>query len=760
LVGDLLSGPPNDPSEAFVYFGMNAKAGIFLRLLPLCLGLIPAVAAAQGSIGPLQRYSSGGGALTTWARAGSVAYFTTSIPSYPPQPFLQEFKRTDGTLAGTFSIDPRGSASPANQPGIDFVNSLDGLLFFTSAPTGAPEDRRLWRTDGTRAGTVFVTPALSLGLESGVQEFPFTLAVPERHLMFFSANSRSGIPDFELWATDGTFEGTRLVKDVNPEGSSNPRRMIDLGGRLFFFADTPQGRELWRSDGTPEGTERVHAFPQGDPENLDLVQAGGALFVLADTEAGVEVWRSDGTEAGTVRVLNLPQRLRRHQATGRHLFLVVGNADQNEMWAVAGGTGEAVRLPQAGTARGIELFAAGDHLVFSLEDDHGWEPWWSDGTPAGTHRIDVCPGACSSVTSFASFAGTYRGRAVLRLDDGVSGTETWLTDGTAAGTWRLGDLCPGPCSAFPEVQEINGWLALRLGGDFWISDGSPDSAWSVGTVDNLISWIPLPDRLLFASSQVQTGILSSLPMTAPAPPLGPWLESARLPGFRFKVRIDDRALGRQEPACMERTLCVSGAVPGRSEVFLRISGTRPNGRLWPALIKLTTSVADVWVLQKATGHLRHYRLQGSGAAGPTLPGLLDRDGFPPAAEGLELAAGEAKAAGDLPPPGPWIDSTEVPGFRIQARLTSGGTSRVLRKEACIAETFCLSGALPGVTELLVRVPGPKPNGYFWPTLGRFTPAALEVWVQQKKTGKIRYYRLNAPPAGQLDGSFDRQGFKR
>ena len=99
--------------------------------------------------------------------------------------------------------------------------------------------------------------------------------------MFFSASPRSGSPDFELWATDGTPEGTRLVKDVNPEGSSNPRRMTAFGGRLFFFADTPQGRELWRSDGTPEGTERVHDFPTG-PEILDLIPAGGALFVLAE----------------------------------------------------------------------------------------------------------------------------------------------------------------------------------------------------------------------------------------------------------------------------------------------------------------------------------------------------------------------------------------------------------------------------------------------------------------------------------------------
>jgi len=47
-------------------------------------------------------------------------------------------------------------------------------------------------------------------------------------------------------------------------------------------------------------------------------------------------------------------------------------------------------------------------------------------------------------------------------------------------------------------------------------------------------------------------------------------------------------------------------------------------------------------------------------------------------------------------------------------------------------------------------------------LARFNPGALEVWVQERKTKKIRYYRLNPPPVGSsdLDGYIDRQGFTR
>lgn len=744
---------------------MSAKTGLSLLLVLVCLGLFPTAAAAQGAVGPLQGYSSNNQVISS-AKAGSLAFFATSAPPDPYSAVMIDLMRSDGTSQGTFSVIPPGPFK--NHAVTQFADSLGGLIFFSCMqypPSDPEEDPGLWRSDGTVAGTFPVTHGLRLGMNSSVVERPLALSLPEKSLMLFSARPSDGT-DFELWATDGTAEGTRLVKDVNPEGSSNPRRMITFGGKLYFFADTPQGRELWRSDGTPEGTERVHGFPKNDPETLDLVQAGNALFILQGTEPGVEVWRSDGTEAGTERVLHLPELFYyRNQATGRHLFLVVRDGLENyEMWA-AGGTGEAARIFQAGANPHIKLLAVGDHLAFSLEDDHGHEPWWSDGTPEGTHRIaDICPGPCSSFGVTSSFAGTYGGRAVIRADDGVSGTEPWLTDGTAAGTWRLGDLCPGECSSFGVVQtEINGWLVLQLEGGIWLTDGTPDGAWNIGHVDDtLVDWIPLPGRLVIAHTRFQMGFLSVLPVTAPAPPPGAWLESPRQPGFRFKVQIG-QVTGRQEPACMARTLCVSGAAPGRSEVFLRVSEPRPDGRLWPSLIKLTTAAVDVWVVQTETGYLRHYRLNASGPAGSTLPGILDREGFLSVPGVPEPAAVEAEAGSDPKPPGRWIESKTVPGFRVQARLTANGKKQILRKEACtVAETFCLSGATPGLAELLVRVTGPKPNKYFWPMLARFTPATLEVWIQQQKTGNIRYYRLNAPPAGssKLDGYFDRLGFKR
>src|SRR5262249_18361417 len=63
----------------------------------------------------------------------------------------------------------------------------------------------------------------------------------------------------ELYRTDGSVKGTRLVKDINPgPASSNIHDMTALNGLLLFFAnDGKNGEELRRSDGTKEGTRLV-----------------------------------------------------------------------------------------------------------------------------------------------------------------------------------------------------------------------------------------------------------------------------------------------------------------------------------------------------------------------------------------------------------------------------------------------------------------------------------------------------------------------
>lgn len=113
-------------------------------------------------------------------------------------------------------------------------------------------------------------------------------------------------------------------------------------------------------------------------------------------------------------------------------------------------------------------------------------------------------------------------------------------------------------------------------------------------------------------------------------------------------------------------------------------------------------------------------------------------------------------------PSEWHTTPEIPGFEFQVVISPPGIPPVdgTPESRCIVETFCASGALPGRPEVFVKLIGPRPNGYLWVQISRFTPSVVEVWVRQTATETTRYYRLDAVGAlaDDVPGHQDRQAF--
>lgn len=130
---------------------------------------------------------------------------------------------------------------------------------------------------------------------------------------FFTANN--GVIGNELWVTDGTEAGTKLVKDIYAGAlSSNPQYFMQLNNTLFFFAtNAATGTELWKSDGTDAGTVLVKDIYAGAFSSYfntfsktSTAILGNQLFFIANTsKEGVELWKTDGTTAGTVLVKDI-----------------------------------------------------------------------------------------------------------------------------------------------------------------------------------------------------------------------------------------------------------------------------------------------------------------------------------------------------------------------------------------------------------------------------------------------------------------------
>jgi hypothetical protein len=128
----------------------------------------------------------------------------------------------------------------------------------------------------------------------------------------------------------------------------------------------------------------------------------------------------------------------------------------------------------------------------------------------------------------------------------------------------------------------------------------------------------------------------TLDCTGEEPPLPPgdegFFTDPQYPDFEFRVRITSEpgstVLGVREPDCIEDTVCVSGNLPGRSEVFLRILGPRPNGFLWPTIVRFTPSRVDVEVRRISTDETQVYTLARVLPGDENLSGRQDRTGFP------------------------------------------------------------------------------------------------------------------------------------
>lgn len=273
--------------------------------------------------------------------------------------------------------------------------------------------------------------------------------------VYFAADD--GVNGIELWRSNGTAEGTYLVKDIaTGSGSSTPFNLVAVGKTVFFRAADKSGDlELWKSDGTESGTSRVKDInPTGSsaiPPNLliaDFYQsasmAGILYFAADDGSTGLELWRSDGTDSGTWMVKDIKS-----------------------------GSGDGmISISQHNMIR------VGSKLFFNADDGvNGMELWRTDGTTAGTAIVvDINLGSGSGVDWLVGVADT--NQLFFRANDGTNGKELWKSDGSVGGTVMVKDINSGSGGSNPSrMTMIDGVLYFRAydgqsGSDLWVSDGT------------------------------------------------------------------------------------------------------------------------------------------------------------------------------------------------------------------------------------------------------------------------------------------------
>ncbi|MBN1910231.1 MAG: tandem-95 repeat protein [Pirellulales bacterium] len=310
----------------------------------------------------------------------------------------------------------------------------------------------------------------------------------------------------ELWATDGTEQGTYLVKDIQSgAGSSDPTEFVEFGGNLFFVADDGQnGIELWMTNGTASGTILVADINDSDtgadssPTGLTVVD-GLLYFAATDESHGTELWRSDGSAAGTVMVKdiytgttssvpNSSSPVALTDVDGTLFFVAEDSANGLELWKSDGTANSTVLVSNINTnghafdRTGIALVAVDDTLFFVADDgQHGNELWTSDGTAAGTTLVeDIRSGSGDAFTLTKLQLVAMDGVLYFAAEDAAHGDELWRSDGTATGTYLLKDINPGASgdlSTHANLTVVNDTLFFAAddgehGWELWKTDGT------------------------------------------------------------------------------------------------------------------------------------------------------------------------------------------------------------------------------------------------------------------------------------------------
>ena len=392
---------------------------------------------------------------TTWTLAEGVHYV---LEARRIGVNLYRLDPETGEIALLRNID----AAPRGDNDLLVYGQRSGVLYFSQYSVLNGRER-LWRSDGTSAGTFQVHRGL---VDSGL--------LPAANGFLFLSFTDDDVEG--LWFTDGSVAGSSPIIKPYWQSVAGVVALPSQTATLFAVSDIYGRWDLRRTDGTRAGTSLVRRLPS-PPAHVAAHDRGIAMVI------GSALWVSDGTTAGTFRVAELgpwttgsfPGAL---TPSGDALYFTVAGPlyrdHANELWTSDGtraGTQLVENFPNGEPALRL-LTPSPSGIVFA----HGaHELRAADGAEDGTRLLARLDGSIREIlvhggAAFVAADGPVPGAGkLLRVDTGDGSAEV-LAPVLAQGLVRFGG---GVCFTTPPSQTADAAL--------WSSDGTPAGTEPIAT---------------------------------------------------------------------------------------------------------------------------------------------------------------------------------------------------------------------------------------------------------------------------------------
>jgi ELWxxDGT repeat protein len=434
-------------------------------------------------------------------KAGNNFYFSADdgVHGY-------ELWKSDGTITQLVSdINPGPNSSYpgylSNSNGRGNMVVVNGTLFFT-ADDGS-HGIELWKIDslGNAVMVKDINPGAEHGLWFGADDENSKhinlVSINSTNIkLFFAADDGNG---WELWVSDGTSDGTSMVKKINQKlhtnnypystwYGSNPEYLTVINNILYFSAtdDWEYGQELWKSDGSPSGTvmvkdinDNILLFSSNDKAGVGsnpekLINANGVLYFVANDSgvdgsgSGKELWKHDPISNTTSVVSDINPGFygsdpSNFEQVGTNLFFTAKtDGMDNELYkcSILGGNATLVKnINPAASSTPSNLTNFKNKLYFTADDGaNGKELWVSDGNPNGTFLInDINQGPNSSNPKNLTVVGSFD--LYFSANDGIYGDELWGTNGLLNDAIIIENIASGSNSSYiNNLTDVNGTL--------------------------------------------------------------------------------------------------------------------------------------------------------------------------------------------------------------------------------------------------------------------------------------------------------------